>query len=459
MPRLVIGAVTHCKEVGSGRDLTGNLIISHDEMKVDLYCYDDFFHIRSEKPIFLLTMGGDVVSFHSNVDGGHGTANSYENCVHHQAIISNLAIVGPNKWDASDKIKSVSFGIDHTIELLRNDRKLSRIRSGRRAPEEAFKIFECVADNKVLRAWYAASYSLDSDGPKSIWPSFTIDFDEPKDIHDFIADVSTYVYFFSFCLGVQLKPKDIKINRLSRADIMEEVETHRYQGPHDVYYVWPEMKMDESRIWAGGSPVIARTDKELEILPNCLIHWMNRADVWAKSYSMMITSLALTNEISPERLLTACRWFEEIPLTKSAQILSDAQINEIAVAASGKAKELGYQVDIAGRVKGAVKQIKTESSVDRFARLVALVRKRFGDDILPSNVISHLNNAVAFRGRTAHGHFNPSDRSEFLKFSKATCAMEALCHLLTAIELPMNKNGLKRIKSNPVIQSYDRAYE
>lgn len=459
MPKLVIGEVTHCKEIGSGRDLTGNLIISKDEMKVDLYCYDDFFYIRSENPIFLLTRSGHVVSFHSNVDSSHGTAHCYENSVHHQAIISNLAIVGPNKWDESDKIKSVSFRIDHTIELLRNKRKISRIRRGRGAPEDAFKIFECVTNDKILRAWYAASYSLDSDGPKSIWPSFTIDFDEPKDIHDFIVDVSTYVYFFSLCLGVQLKPRDIKINRLSSAEIMEEANSNSYQGPHDVHYVWPEMKIDASQIWAGGSPVIAWTDKELETLQNCLIYWMNRADAWTKSYSMMITSLGLANEISPERLLSACRWFEEIPLTKNEAVLSDAQINAIAGAASGKAKELGYQVDISGRVKGAVKQIKTESSADRFTRLITLVRKRFGDEVLPSNVISHLNNAVAFRGRTAHGHFNPSDRSEFLKFSKATRAMEALCHLLTAIELPMNKNGLKRIKSNPVIQSYDRAYE
>ena len=67
---------------------------------------------------------------------------------------------------------------------------------------------------------------------------------------------------------------------------------------------------------------------------------------------------------------------------------------------------------------------------DRFARLVGSVQVHFGENDLFDGMIGHLENARAFRGRVAHGHFAPRDESEWRRFNKATLAMEAPCFLL-----------------------------
>jgi hypothetical protein len=66
---------------------------------------------------------------------------------------------------------------------------------------------------------------------------------------------------------------------------------------------------------------------------------------------------------------------------------------------------------------------------------------------------------MSFRGKSAHGHFNPESEAEFRAFSKSTRAMEALCYLLTALDLPIGEEGLKRIGSNSVLRDYRMAYD
>ena len=46
------------------------------------------------------------------------------------------------------------------------------------------------------------------------------------------------------------------------------------------------------------------------------------------------------------------------------------------------------------------------------------------------------------------------DRAERRAFSNAIRAMEAVCYLLTALELPIHEAGLKRVQRNPVIRDY-----
>jgi hypothetical protein len=200
-------------------------------------------------------------------------------------------------------------------------------------------------------------------------------------------------------------------------------------------------------------------DKELDSLRACLVLWMKRAGEWRKSYRLMSTSFGLTNVISPERIINACRWFEEIPIAQSQNAISDEDINAISAAASRQASELGYSPIIRKRIAGAIKGIKVESAEERFRRLVDLIEKKFGKGLLGERSIEHLKHAIQFRGRTAHGHFNPGSEAESRAFFKSTLAMEAFCYLLTAADLPISEEGIRRIGFNPLVQDYRRAYD
>jgi hypothetical protein len=154
-----------------------------------------------------------------------------------------------------------------------------------------------------------------------------------------------------------------------------------------------------------------------------------------------------------DRLLTACNWFAEIPLTRTQEAIAGEHIQLIAQAAAQKGSELGYEA-IKSRIAGAVKSIRTESNEDRFSRLLNTVKQKFGPGVVDHAFLTHLKRALELRGKSAHGHFSPADDAEFRVFVKSVCAMEALCFLLTARDLPITAAGVERAQSNPFLRDY-----
>jgi len=47
-----------------------------------------------------------------------------------------------------------------------------------------------------------------------------------------------------------------------------------------------------------------------------------------------------------------------------------------------------------------------------------MVETKFGKGVLPDETVDHLKRAINFRGKSAHGHFNPESDAEFRAFSK-----------------------------------------
>ncbi|MBT1157118.1 hypothetical protein J1C56_16095 [Aminobacter anthyllidis] len=459
MPDIEKGKPVHCIEDVTGKQLAGSLLLSDDVIRTDLYSYHELVHVDAEAPIYLIAETGHVVSLHSSVDRGSGTRHSHDRAIYHQSLIANIAVIGYDRWTLSDKVKKVCFTVKHSMELLHNRDKVETLGSTRYPKVEDLRLFEDAADDMRLRASYGARYGMDFDAPKELWPSFEIEFDEPQNIHDYIRHVSNYVHFLSFCLGAKLKPGNIRIDRISRAETMAAIEADSYRGDYEVHYVWPEEEIASGELWVGGSPVRAWNDEELAALRACLVIWMVRADEWKKSYAMMMMSLSLRNVISAERLINACRWFEEIPIAQAQSVLPTHHVDAIAVTAAQKAQELGHSPKIQDRIAGAIRRLKAESSEEQFKRLVAMVEQKLGIGIMPENTVAHLKRAIQFRGKAAHGHFDPESDEEFRAFSKSTQAMEALCYLLTALNLPMSAEGTKRVRNHPLVQNYHLAYE
>lgn len=453
------GKPLQCVEKNTGHNLQGILILSDKESSVELYDFENFLYIKEDQPIYLVVQTGHFASLHSNVQISFGTTSSHERKIYHQAFHSNVAIVGYDKWTETDNVKTVSFKVNHILNLFRHRDKVKGLGNSKLPAYEHFKIFEETAKSMTFIAEYGATYGMDFDSPIELWPTFTIEFDEPQSIYDYITHVSNYVNFLSFCFGVRLVPHDIHINKLSRTEIMKNIDEHTYLGDYEVHYIWTESKFDSRDLWVGGSPVCAWDDKELSALCSCLVAWMDRVDMWNKSYTMMMYSFNLKENISSERIINANRWFQEVPIASAKNAISLKDIRAISTAATNTAKELGYTPAIQERIASAIKRVKEESAKEHFTRLVEMIEKRFGKDIFPKNAVSHLSQAISFRGRAAHGHLNLEDDSKFREFNKSILAMEALCYLLTALELPISEEGVKRIRNNPLVRDYHNAHE
>jgi hypothetical protein len=303
----------------TGKNLTGTLLLSDEEIRAQIYSYTEFFYIKGEQPIILQAETNHIVSLHSNITTAPGTTSRIiepRRTTYHQDIISNLAVVGHDPWTAEDKVKRVTFSVKHSKNLMRHNAKVRAIGRSKYPKEGHLTIFADTAEGMTLKAWYAATYGMEFDAPKELWPVFEIEFDEPRSIRDYIEHVSDYVGFLSFCLGVKLKPSAIRVDRLSFEEMKIAVKNHSYLGDHEVHYVWPEAEIDTRDLSVRGSPVCSWDDEELGSLRACLVVWMSRAAEWKKSYTLMMTSFGLKNVISAERLINVCRWLEDIPITQ-----------------------------------------------------------------------------------------------------------------------------------------------
>ncbi len=435
-------------------------------MHVNIYSYGDFFLIRSDHPVFLKTADAETVSLHSNITGGSGTTSRsidqnqqiYET-VHHQEIVSNVVVVGNTRWEDSDKVKRVHFTVGHIDHLLRHRGKIEAISSARYPEEEHFILFRDAADGMRLSAWYAAKYNASLSSPQSVRPTFEIEFDVPVGLYKYVESLSNYVFFLSLLVGASLAPREIYIDRLSFDEVKERIEVHSYSGNHRVHYVWPEDEIKNGDTNGFGSPVRAYDDEALSTLRAVLITWMNRASEWKKSYQLMMASFSLRHVVSSERLINANRWLEAIPGGKPQNCLPKENIASISAVAAEEAARLGHPEGIQERIKNAISLVRAETSEDRFKRLVATVREKFGNQILPHNVVDHLVRAVRLRGKVAHGHFEPENDQKYRAFSKSTRAMEALCLLLTMRDLPISEEGCQQIASHPLVQSYCLAFD
>jgi hypothetical protein len=440
----------------TGKNLTGTLVLSDESINTRIYSCTEFFYIEGEQPIILQAETSEIVSLYSNVTGGPGETFCAEpqRKIYRQYISSNLAVIGHDPWVAEDMIRKVTFTVKQSKKLMHHNAKVTVIGRTECPEEDHFTIFTETVDGMILSAWYAVIYGMDFGAPKELWPVFEIEFDEPKNIRDYLVHVLDYVGFLSFCLGTKLKPSTIHVDRLSSDQMMSAIENSTYLGDHEVHYVWPEAEIETRDFRFAGSPVRSWDDKELGSLRACLVVWMNRAAEWEKSYRLMMTSFGLKNVFSAERLINACRWFENIPVARTQNALSSEDIEAISAMATEKAQELGYSLEIRKRISGKIKQLKSESAKEQFTRLVAMIEKKFGKGILGADAVAHLKHAIKFRGEAAHGHFNPESYAEFRAFSKSICAMEALCYLLMALDLPISETGINRIGSNTLVSDY-----
>ena len=130
MQKIERGKPAHCVELVTGERLTGNVLLSDEEISVRIYSFTDHFHVEGERPIYLQTETNEIVSLHSNVTTSAGTHSRNiepKRTTYRQVVIANIAVVGHDPWTDEDGIRRVVFCVKHTNGLMHHDGKVKAI--------------------------------------------------------------------------------------------------------------------------------------------------------------------------------------------------------------------------------------------------------------------------------------------------------------------------------------------
>jgi hypothetical protein len=451
---LELGRRYFCREETTGEGYCGMFLIEEKDIAVQLFAFDKVVGRDFGDLLVLRLENNQVVSLHNNVNGGASTTHSHDGKVlsSSRRVISNIAVIGHDAW-AADPIRRVQFNIAHADDLMLHSDKFDAIADAEFSALPELTLFELKIGGVTVKVWYPTSGSVAFKRATTIGIRYAIEFDEPAILSSYLEIVECVVRFVSAALGHRFGPSEIEISRLSTADSLKAMQERNATGDHSVHYIWPVTELDNS-LWVGNSFAHVRDDKELADFIACLRSWIERDADWKDATNLMMGALALKGVMSGERLLTACKWLEEIPSAASAIAVSPEDIEAIASTAAAEAERLGHK-DYKDRIAGVIRgQLKTESNAERFARLRQAVCDRFGEKALDANVVSHLMKAIQFRGKVAHGHYEPDDEDDYKAFVKAVYAMEGLCYLLTLKDLPMSAAGAKRTLGQQFIANY-----
>jgi hypothetical protein len=457
---LELGHRYFCREETTGDGYCGMFHVESDDMAVELYAFDEHYLGGDFDELLVLRLANNtIVSLHENIPGsgavGHNDLENqrWTSCRH---VISNVVIAGENTWLQADPVRRISFSIEHAEELLRHSDKFKAVAEAEFRDMPDSTLFALKADGMTLKAWYPASGDLTFKHATHIGVRYGIEFDKPRDLTSYMPEMLRLLHFVSAAMGYRFAPSNIHFSRLTDAEYMAAVDARKGYREHKVHYVWAS-DAPKNNLWIGRSFAHVRNETELAAFLNCLKAWIERDAAWRSATNMMMGSLGLQRVMSGERLMTACGWLEEIPGADSAMAVSIDDINAIAEVAGAEAEKRGhkdYKARIAGVIRG---QLKKESNGERFARLHKLICDKFGNGALHENVIPYLLRAMQFRGRIAHGNFEPDSEADYQSFAKSVYAMEALCYLLTIRDLPMSDEGVRRATAQQIVANFQQS--
>lgn len=451
-----IGETVYCQELVSKSNISGRFTYSRDDgLLTELFSFGEYIHIKPEVPLYLLTEQLETISLFDSF-GGPGQKHTGEplNTLHYHVIHSNLALAGPDKWSLSDQVRRIGFSVPEALGVLRNQNKIDRLKmSQHEKDDDGWLLLNLKANGKVIRLSYQAQYSWDGDEPKQVTPRFEIEFDEPIPVWEYSRQIQEILSFLSFALGIRVSPVDISISRISLDEFLRRVESQEHVKDHRILSLWSSDNIEAGDINFYGAPVNSYDDKEIMALGQCLARWIDRSESWYDSYILMISCFFLRHEISGERLMTACRWLEAIPTAKPEVAVSDSDLEAIVDAAFRAADLLEAKIE-KQRIKGALRPTRFENRMQHMERLLDLAWLGRRLPRSKEEFLRHLKSAQFLRGRAAHGLLELDDERDFRECARAIAAVEALCFMLTASELPLCENGRDRLPRHRVIENY-----
>jgi len=226
-------------------------------------------------------------------------------------------------------------------------------------------------------------------------------------------------------------------------------------GQFAANHMWREDK-DKDRdihINHGLTLVDCFDDEAMENFKENLRTWIVCGSDWRKSYAHMMGCLWRRNEYSADRLLSACRWLEDIPGVEPLVKMTAADLRKIVENAQSTAREIG-RADLDDRIKGSLKRIGLENHEDRFRRVLSRIQLDAISPVTPKKFIKDLVHSQRVRGTAAHTLLQLEDENEKTRLYDAIEAVEALCFLLTIGRWPKAKDNIIRLREHHFLHSY-----
>lgn len=465
-----------CRELSSGARRTGRLSINGRRMKLELFCFDEYFDIQTDQPIVLELSDGRTATLFDCVQAGTGITSHQGKKVYRGAVVPNIVLIGHEPWGPSTLVRSATFGfhksetalltagiIDHQYEKViassetsSTTNASSRYRETVTINHDKTSILKASSQGLEIHVWAGMS---SSSGPMThtveFRPMVSLDFDPGVPVHEYISIVCDIVSLFAMSMGYASQPFNIQISPLTAAEQRLKIADDTFRGNFEARYAWAEQLPDLDHVWPGGAVLQVLKDSERTATEACLVAWMDRRHEWRTAYGLMMSALRRRERIDQDRLLNAFSWFESVPLDQKSKDFAQSEIDEISAAAINKAHELGLSGKDE-RIRRILGQLKAESASLRFKRLLKTLRERFGATLATLDRFEQdCLDAIPLRGKAAHGDFSMDDVS-FSDFSRAIYAVECAAFLLMVRDLPISEAAQSRLHGHPLMD-YVRA--
>ncbi len=446
-----------CREEATEKRVHGTLQISDVEMKLSLASFDDFFFIQNRESVPVRLENSSYATLLNCIFGGPGRTHAggkEQITTYNQTIIPNTVVTGPDPWELDRPVKHVQFGVPDASVLLIHSPKFKELARAdfEELPDMVMSTIEL--ETMTVRVWYAISEKPFDRTSRIITPKIDLDLNSPKNVETYWHEVMSIVRFLSSILCLPLRPDRTEIHSESSVEQIAQIKAGASSPAHEVHYhssqegVLSEVGNDLHAAYA-----LVYDDEEKAFFERCLGAWIERDSKWVNATAAMMVSFRLSDEISGERLMSAFQWLEEIPTAAPQKSIADDHVRQITDAAVREASSLGLN-NGSDRIRGALSVLQMESHRDRFTRLLDTIYKEFGRDILDHDIVDYLILATQFRGRVAHGVFEPRTADESRKFRTAIFAVETLCYLLTVRDLPLSAGGRERVRHCRPISGY-----
>ncbi len=446
-----------CREEATENKIYGSFEIAQRNMKLSLLSFDEFFFLKELPSIPVRLENNSYVTMFYNIYGGPGrsqTNRDLPRTAYTQTIQANIVVAGPEAWPTDRLIRHVQCRVPLADRLLRHTETYENLARTDPCRMPGTELLEVTLGEALIRISYVVSGLVGDPIKTSILPRIDIDFPDGRLLDDYLPTVNSIVRFFSAAICLKLRPHNLEIGPQTHAERMMAIQTHTPAHMFEVHYIWPSDSItDESSVELHGAFALSYTDAQRDNLKACLHAWLERDEEWCNATTLMMGSFKLKGEISAERMLAAFKWMEEIPTAKQLMPINNCHVKKIAAQAARVAAKLGYG-EWLKRIEGSLSVLRFESHRDRFSRIAGTLRDRFGADIVDAKIVDHLVRATTFRGRIAHGHFEPCDDDEFAAFTKANAALECFNYLLMLRDLPISDEGIERIRSSRILVEY-----
>lgn len=437
-----VGMGLPCRLAKPGSEISGIFMASEEEgCAVKLVSFSDFFYIEDNEPIHLILANAKSATILEHFKRTQGTASSTTARVTHSHHTGNVTVVGPDHWQAIDKVSSIYFS------LLNIDSYLVSFERRYPAPEtlkqELSKpiIKACIEECEIEAIWLPRMDQLSTDSNKVF---FSISFKTPVPItqaHDYCTRVRT---FFSACAGW---PVHIFETHVRKAD------ARGHAGELYQLYVGRRSIEPIQNLQYLAAPYNSLTPESTKKLEKGLEVWVSGYRKRLQTITLLMQAISYQTDFSEDRFMNACRWLDSIPEAAPAKCDAvDNRARSIKEAAIGLARFF-QDKNFLNRVQGAVARLDLETHAQRFCRLVPIALQGCDFQINASKLEQDLVSAIRLRGKIAHGSHIMDEPENVLRLWTATTALEAFCYLMT-ITLLTPEPDKRSLLEHPFILPY-----